>query len=176
MVDGKVYYRSANICKSGCEAIVLSADSLLEIGYVRRDGKGTVRTADNGHCRFGLEVDGGADRDDAAEHDAEARPEDEDPETVRIDAVRARMRAIQTQIVRLEAEMNEIDDEEIDELEMQYEELFNCFVHRHSLSLYTLSLSFSPFSDSDRILTVFCIFCPQRYRQRFRTWSMTTTF
>ena len=125
VVDGALYYRSANICKSGCEAIVLSTESLLEIGYIQRDGKGTFPTADNRHCRFGRSLHGDDDGVDLEDKDGADLDKDEDPETARIEAVRERMRSLQAQIMRIESD-GFGDEDELDALEMQYEELFSC--------------------------------------------------
>ena len=53
-IGDKIYYRSNNIAPASL--IVLSTQTLTEIGHVLRNGKGTYPTADNtGKASFGTE-------------------------------------------------------------------------------------------------------------------------
>ncbi|ETO26161.1 hypothetical protein RFI_10971 [Reticulomyxa filosa] len=65
VIGDKIFYRSANIAPASL--IVLSTETLTEIGHVLRNGKGTYITADNSHVCFGhneVEEEEEEDKDD----------------------------------------------------------------------------------------------------------------
>ena len=153
-IDNRIYYRSANISKF-CEAIVIDTESLLEIGYIKRDGKGTVATADNSNVHFGLKLsdDEKLKADDDEKGDKDDDKNNDDDGTNSIHTIRQRLRAIQNRIMALEnAGMD--DGEEIDFLEMEYEDLFNTLPEdiQDMVEEYDSSLDDLPITNMEQLL------------------------
>ena len=121
-IGDKLYYRSANIAKF-CEAIVISTESLMEIGFIKQNGKGTVQTADNSHIQFGPKIASNSSDDDDESKMANEDEKETDSNANSAAAVRQRLRAIQNRIIELEDAG--MDYDEIELLEMEYEDLFN---------------------------------------------------
>ncbi|ETO07660.1 hypothetical protein RFI_29731 [Reticulomyxa filosa] len=128
VIGDKIYYRSTNIAPASL--IVLSTETLLEIGHVLRNGEGTYPTADNSHVCFGhseLEEEFGEDATATTATTATTENKESSDEKKRespdYETIRAQARAIMEQIVAHEE--NDASDNEVMLLEDEYDALMN---------------------------------------------------
>ncbi|ETO26219.1 hypothetical protein RFI_10921 [Reticulomyxa filosa] len=125
VIGNKIYYRSTNIAPASL--IVLSTETLTEIGHVLRNGEGTYPTANNSHVCFGHSemeektevVDESTNKVDDEKNEKDSKEAEENG--TGFEHIRRRMRRIMDQIVACEEDG--ADDDEITPLEEEYDRL-----------------------------------------------------